>query len=134
MKGPPAPGRLSADDQVDLVVDVAGEVTLPPALLRRLQLTDFQLVAVESGRLSLRLRLYREFLASDWGGLPPETVRHLVAEYLRHPLTAMLPGGRLPFPEDVLPLGVGDRLVLQVRAVGLHHELFLFRAGGGVPS
>ena len=111
---------------------VAGELTLPQELLTRLRLTLGDLIAIERGPLSVRLDLYRDFLDSDWEGLSPETARHLVEEYLCQPLTAILPGGRLPFPHEVLPLAIGDRLVLQVRATGLHHELVLFRAGADV--
>jgi hypothetical protein len=121
-------------DQVDLVVDVAGELTLPSELLTRLRLATGDLIALESGPLSVRLDLYRDFVATGWEGLSPETARHIVEEYLCHPLTAVLPGGRLPIHDDVLTLAVGDRLVLQVRATGLHHELFLFRASADVET
>ena len=121
-------------DQVDLIVGVGGELTLPAELLARLQLTTGDLIALESGPLSVRLDLYRDFLASDWEGLSPETARHLVEKYLCHPLTAVLPGGRLPIHDDVLTLSVGDRLVLQIRTIGLHHELFLFRASADVEA
>jgi len=126
--------RPPAVDQVDLVVGVAGELTLPAELLTKLRLTTGELIALESRPHSVRLDLYRDFLASDWEGLSPETARHLVEEYLCQTLTAVLPGGRLPVPDDVLALKVGDRLVLQVRPAGLHHEVFLFRASADVEA
>ena len=120
------------DEQVELQVVVAGELTLPPDLLATLQLTPGELIAIESGSLSIRLDLYRDFLDSDWEGLSEETARRLVEEYLCRPLTAVLSGGRLPIPCDVLSLGVGDKVVLQVRPAGLHDAIFLFRASAAI--
>lgn len=128
----PVPQRST--EQFDLVVGVAGELTLPPELLTSLQLTMGELISIETCPLSLRLGLYRNLLASDWEGLSLESAWQLVDRYLCQPLTAVLAAGRLPIPNDVLPLAVGDRLVLQIATSGLHHDLVLSRASTHVES
>jgi hypothetical protein len=122
-----AGSRAQVGEQVDLRVDVPGELVLPQEILDRLHLEPGDLVALEPGAHSVRLDLYREALASFSEDRDDESTRQLVEDLLDQPLTAVLAGGRLPIPEDVLPLAVGDRCVLQIVARGLVHEIFLFR-------
>lgn len=117
-------------EQHDLTVAEAGALTLPHALSGRLGLAPGDLLSVEPGPVSLRLEIYRELLAADWEGLSSESAWRCVEEFLGRPLTAVLAGGRLPIPADLLPLARGDRVVLQVVGRGLFHDLFVFRAGG----
>ena len=129
--------RPRAGEQADLVASAAGELVLPEEVLDRLHLEPGDLVALDPGPHSVRLELYLEVLASL--GLPAlapsgvaedrdeEPGRRLVEEFLGQRSTALLAGGRLPIPPEVLPLAAGDRCVLQIVARGLVHEIFLFR-------
>jgi len=117
-------------EQVDLLVSVAGELVLPEEVLDRLHLEPGDLVALEPGSHSVRLDLYLEVLASLPADRDEGSTRQLVEEFLALTWAALLAGGRLPIPAEVLPLAVGDRCVLQIVARGRMHEIYLFRVTG----
>jgi hypothetical protein len=131
--------RARAGEQVDLRVEVPGELVLPREVLDRLRLDPGDRIAFEPGPHSIRLDLYLEVLGSlgnpalARGGAAEdrdrEPARRLVEEFLSQPSTALLTGGRLPIPHEVLPLAGGDRCVLQIVPRGLVHEIFLFKVG-----
>lgn len=119
--------RARAGEQVDLWVEVPGELVLPREVLDRLRLDPGDRIAFEPGPHSVRLDLYLEVLASLPEERDQEPAGCLVEEFLSQPSTALLTGGRLPIPPEILPLAAGDRCVLQIVPRGLVHEIFLFK-------
>lgn len=120
-----APAR--DDGQIEITVSSLGEVELPQTVVERLRLAPGDLLSIEPGPIALRLEIYREFLAGGWEGFSPETAWHFVEDFLARPLTALLPAGCLPIPEDLLAVASGDSMVLQIVCRGLSHELYLSR-------
>jgi hypothetical protein len=104
--------RPRAGEQVDLWAEVPGELVLPREVLDRLHLEPGDRIAFEPGHHSVRLDLYLEVLASLPEDRDTEPTRRLVEEFLGQPSTALLTGGRLPIPPEILPLASGKRCVL----------------------
>lgn len=109
-----------------LTVEREGYLTLPADLCETLALQAGDLLAVKPGSISFSLEIYRELLATLWDYVGPSFHWSFVADFLRRPLTALEPGGRLWIPPEVLRLEVGEEVDLYVSGTGDFHGLQVF--------
>jgi hypothetical protein len=113
--------------EIELVADDAGQLSLPEDLLTDLELAEGDLLAFEPGPLSLRIDLYRDFLADNWMALGPAVRSAFLMSFLRRPQGAVGPAGTLALPAGIVTPASGERLLLQVVPRGLSHVLYLYR-------
>jgi hypothetical protein len=99
---------------------------LPGELAEALGLVPGDLLSLEPAESCLCLEIYREHLTADWRVVSPENRWGFLSEFLSRSLTAVEPGGRLPIPPDLLPLGEGEAAVLHVLSEGHHPRFLLF--------
>jgi len=119
--------ELLAHD-LELVVVEAGRLRLPESLVARLRLAEGDLLAFTPGALSIRIDLYRDFLADNWAALAPAIRWTYLFDFLWRPLGAIGPGGTVVMPAEVFRWAAGARLLLQIVPRGSAHVLYLYRA------
>jgi hypothetical protein len=121
---------LGLAEQFELIVVSAGQLGLPQEVCASLHLEPGDLFSLVKHPISLQLESYSEFLAENWAAFSRPTRWLYAEEFLRRPLTALEANGAISIPDELLPLGLGDRLVLEVVTRGLSHDLFLYPLEG----
>ena len=114
-------------EQVEVTAGAGGEILLPSGVREALPLGAGALLSVLRQPLSLRLEIYSEFLADNWDAVSPLNRWRYLEAFLSRPLASMGERGDLNLPPGLLPLGEGDRVILEKVRRGLCHELFLYR-------
>jgi hypothetical protein len=115
-----------ANGTFSLIAGSGGMLSLPSQLLCALDLSPGDILSLTPGALSLHLHTFREFLSEDWEAVAPEIRGRFLEDFLRRPLVAIEDAGTLRIPPEVLPLGEGDRVTLQVASQGLARVLYLY--------
>jgi hypothetical protein len=124
---PEARGR----ERVELEIFAPGELLLPAEMIDRLGLEAGDPIAVVVGRDALRLMLYDELRRAVEECVDMESAWSLADDFHRQPLTAVLAGGRLPIPQEVVAVEIGERWVLEVVEERLGPVIFLLRIPNG---
>lgn len=104
------------DGRFEIAVEPGGRLPLPPGLVQSLGLGPGDIVALEPVTEAWKIRFYRQILTFPHQALSPGIRWSFTAELLRLPLTALDETGAIAIPPEVLPLSVGDRLVLRLLA------------------
>ena len=123
---PRAP-RAGLPEKVEAVAGPRGVILLPQVVREILGLVPGELLSVVLQPLSLRLEIYREFLADNWDAVSLSNRWRYLGEFLSRPLAAIDAGGSLLLPPRLFPLRAGESLILEIVRRGLCHELFLYR-------
>lgn len=126
--GPRAP-RAGLPEQVEIIAGPRGAILLPLEVREALGLKPGELLSIVRQPLSLRLEIYREFLADSWDAVSLLNRWRYLEEFLSRPLAAMDGEGGLLLPPRLFPLRAGERVILEIVRRGLCHELFLYRVG-----
>lgn len=109
------PPRLRSG-RFEITIETEGLLPLPSELIRTLGLAPGDIVALEPGDESFRIRFYRQILTFPQEALSPEARWSFVRMFLCMSLTALDETGAIAVPPDVFPLPPGDRRILWVSA------------------
>lgn len=107
---------LFLNGHFEIAVEEGGRLPLPPELVQPLGLEPGDIVALEPVAGSWTVRFYRQVLTFPWEKAAPRARWWFTAELLRLPLTALDETGALVLPPEIVPLAVGDRMVLRILA------------------